>query len=126
MQRSFRRLAIVNRGEPAMRVIHAVARARTGSGARADPLIALYTEPEREAMFVRDADEAVCIGPRPRRRQRGARRSGYLDYAALERALWPAGADAAWVGWGFVAEHPEFAELCDGLGIVFVGPDAAT
>ena len=32
-------------------------------------------------------------------------------------------ADAAWVGWGFVAEHPAFAELCERLGIAFVGPD---
>ena len=42
----------------------------------------------------------------------------------LERALTETRADAAWVGWGFVAEHPEFAELCERLGIVFVGPDA--
>ena len=40
--------------------------------------------------------------------------SPYLDLDALERALVAARADAAWVGWGFVAERPEFAELCDG------------
>ena len=51
--------------------------------------------------------------------------AGYLDYAALERALTETRADAAWVGWGFVAEHPAFAELCERLGIVFVGPDPA-
>src|SRR5919205_725968 len=51
-------------------------------------------------------------------------RSAYLDYARLERALVETRADAAWVGWGFVAEHPAFAELCERLGIVFVGPDA--
>jgi acetyl/propionyl-CoA carboxylase alpha subunit len=76
-------------------------------------------------MFVRHADEAVCVGPSTAAAQDGARRSAYLDYAALERALTAARADAAWVGWGFVAEHPEFVELCDRLGIVFVGPDAA-
>ena len=76
-------------------------------------------------MFVRDADEAVCVGPSTVAAPDGARRSAYLDYAALERALTEARADAAWVGWGFVAEHPEFAELCERLGIVFVGPDAA-
>jgi acetyl/propionyl-CoA carboxylase alpha subunit len=43
----------------------------------------------------------------------------------LEQALTRTGADAAWVGWGFVAENPAFAELCDRLGVVFVGPGAA-
>ena len=61
-QRPFRRLAIVNRGEPAMRLIHAV---RELNAQRDEPivLIALYTEVERQAMFVREADEAVCLGP---------------------------------------------------------------
>ncbi|MGZ6640008.1 MAG: ATP-binding protein, partial [Solirubrobacteraceae bacterium] len=77
-------------------------------------------------MFVRRADEAVCLGPSLVDDGQGGRRVGYLDYAALERALKSARADAAWVGWGFVAEQPEFVELCDRLGIVFVGPDAAT
>src|SRR4029450_8015757 len=49
----------------------------------------------------------------------------YLDHGALERALREARADAAWVGWGFVAEQAEFAELCERLGVVFVGPDPA-
>ncbi|MGA2321080.1 MAG: carboxyl transferase domain-containing protein [Solirubrobacteraceae bacterium] len=124
MQRPFSRLAIVNRGEAAMRVIHAV---RELNGQRDEPirLIALYTEPERDAMFVRHADEALCLDPGPIAEGDGGRRSAYLDFSALERALGAAGADAAWVGWGFVAERPEFAELCERLGIVFVGPDAA-
>ena len=124
MQRRFRRLAIVNRGEPAMRVIRAV-RELNYERDEQIRLIALYTDAESEAMFVRDADEAVCVGPSTVAARDGARRSAYLDHAALERALRAARADAAWVGWGFVAEHPEFVELCDGLGIVFVGPDAA-
>ena len=124
MQRAFNRLAIVNRGEPAMRVINAV---RELNRQREEPirLIALYTEPEREAMFVRRADEAVCVGPGTVENPDGTRKPGYLDYPALERALRAARADAAWVGWGFVAEHPEFADLCERLSIVFVGPDAA-
>src|SRR5512132_3373989 len=113
MQRPFSRLAIVNRGEAAMRVIHAV---RELNDQRADPIriIALYTEPERDAKFVHHADEAVGLD------------GGYLDRDALERALSVARADAVWVGWGFVADQADFAELCEGLGIVFVGPDAAT
>jgi acetyl/propionyl-CoA carboxylase alpha subunit/acetyl-CoA carboxylase carboxyltransferase component len=110
---SFTRLAIVNRGEAAMRAIHAV---RELNDSRDDPIrvIALYSEPERHALFVRQADERYCIGPA----------SAYLDYEALERALTETRADAAWVGWGFVAEHPAFSELCDRLGIAFAGPDA--
>ena len=42
----------------------------------------------------------------------------------LERALVETGADAAWVGWGFVAEDPAFAELCERIGVTFIGPDA--
>ena len=121
MGAAFSRLAIVNRGEPAMRVIHAV---RELNQQRDEPitLIALYTEAERDAMFVRNADEAVPLDP-----SGGAdgHHIGYLDHGALERALVAARADVAWVGWGFVAEQPEFAELCARLGIVFVGPDPA-
>ncbi len=110
MGNTISRLAIVNRGEAAMRVIHAV---RELNQQRAEPirLIALYTEAERDAMFVRHADEAVALP------------NGYLDYQGLEQALVEARADSAWVGWGFVAEQPEFGELCERLGIVFVGPD---
>ena len=123
MQRTFSRLAIVNRGEPAMRLIHAV---RELNEQRKEQIvvIALYTESDRHAMFVRDADEAVCLGPSLVDDGQGGRRSGYLDHAALERGLRASRAEAVWVGWGFVAEQPGFVELCDQLGIVFVGPDA--
>ncbi len=115
-----RRIAVVNRGEPAMRLIHAVRELRLATGADLSA-IALHTTAERAAMFVRDADEAVCLDPEGRDRPLVAG-SPYLDLATLERALVAARADAAWVGWGFVAERPEFAELCERLGIVFVGP----
>jgi acetyl/propionyl-CoA carboxylase alpha subunit/acetyl-CoA carboxylase carboxyltransferase component len=121
METGFSRLAIVNRGEPAMRLIHAV---RELNDERDQPirLIAFYTEGERDAMFVRYADEAVSLGPGV---GGDRRQSGYLDYAALERALIQTRADAAWVGWGFVAEQPEFADLCARLNVVFVGPAPA-
>ncbi len=124
MPPSFSRLAIINRGEPAMRAIRAV---RELNEQRDDAirLIALYTETERDAMFVRRADEAYPLLVDRAAAGEGAAPIAYLDYGALERALRAARADAAWVGWGFVAEHPEFAELCERLGIVFVGPDAA-
>src|SRR4029450_4331324 len=48
----------------------------------------------------------------------------YLTHAILERALVETRADAAWVGWGFVAEDPAFAELCEKAGVTFIGPSA--
>ena len=85
-------------------------------------VIAVYTAPDRHATFVREADEAVLIGPdNPDAAFAG---SPYLDYAELERALRECHADAVWPGWGFVSEKAEFVELCDRLGITFIGPSA--
>ena len=106
-----------------MRAINAI---RELNDERDEPIrvIALYTETERHALFVRQSDERHCLGPAMVENGDGTSRSAYLDYERLERALVETEADAAWVGWGFVAEHPAFAELCERLGIVFVGPDA--
>jgi len=119
----FDRIAIVNRGEPAMRLLHTVHALRdaAGTGPRT---VALHTEAERGAMFVREADEAVRIGPGPG--EPAWTRSPYLDHDELVRALLVAEADAAWVGWGFVAEHADFADRCEQLGVAFVGPTGAT
>ena len=87
-------------------------------------VIALYTEPERHALFVRQADEHHCLGPATTPGEDGKPLGAYLDYVRLERALVETEADVAWVGWGFVAEHPAFPELCEKLGITFVGPSA--
>ena len=112
-----RRIAIVNRGEAAMRLIHAV-RDLNAEHPDAEPIrtIALYTDAEPNAMFVREADVAYALG--------SAAARPYLNYDRLEQALLDTGADAAWVGWGFVAEDPNFAELCDRLGVTFIGPSA--
>ncbi|MFW5739611.1 MAG: biotin carboxylase N-terminal domain-containing protein, partial [Myxococcota bacterium] len=116
------RVAIVNRGEPAVRLQHAVRELRAETGVEL-ATIALYTEPDAHSMFVREADDRYLLGPAtfvdP---GDGQRKSKYLDYEALERALRDTRADAAWVGWGFVAEHPRFADLCERLGIIFIGP----
>ena len=120
MDRGLRRIAIVNRGDAAMRLVNAVRELRHEHGIDIRS-IALHTEAERSAMFVREADEAVCIDD-GRPPDAG---SPYLDLVALERALIAARADSAWVGWGFVAERPEFAELCERLGVVFIGPPPA-
>ncbi len=109
----FSRVAIVNRGEAAMRLIHAVRDLSAETGTRIET-VALYTDADRAAMFVREADLAYALGPASAR--------PYLDLAVLERALVETGADAAWVGWGFVAEDPAFAELCAKIGVTFIGP----
>ena len=119
---AFHRVAIVNRGEPAIRLQHAVRELCAETGVQL-ATIALYTEPDAKSVFVREADDRYALGPAtfvdP---HDGQRKSKYLDYEALERALRETRADAAWVGWGFVAEHPRFADLCERLGIVFIGP----
>ncbi|MGH3567997.1 MAG: carboxyl transferase domain-containing protein [Pseudonocardia sp.] len=117
-EQAFHRIAIVNRGEPAMRLIHAV-REWNAEGRAPLRTIALHTAVDRRAMFVREADEAVLIGPDDPD-DLGA--SPYLDLAELERVLRATRADAAWPGWGFVSEKAEFAELCRRLDIVFIGP----
>ena len=87
----------------------------------------LYTDPDADSWFVREADDAVPLGtatfvdPAD-----GTRRSRYLDEAAVIAALRGADVDAVWVGWGFVAEHASFAQACEEAGITFVGPNSAT
>src|SRR5208283_1276044 len=111
MHNEFRRVAIINRGEAAIRFIHAAREfnQENGTSIRA---IALFTEPDRHSMFVREADEAVFIGAAqfidPTTKHA---KSSYLDYARLKEALATTRADAVWVGWGFVAEDPEFVDL---------------
>ncbi len=123
MNHEFERVAIVNRGEAAMRFIHAAREFSQEHGVELRT-IALFTEPDRHAMFVREADEAVCLGPAhvPDSTTR-LLKSSYVDYERLARALTAARAEAVWVGWGFVAEHAEFADLCRDMDMVFIGPD---
>ena len=85
-------------------------------------VIALYTEPERSAMFVRHADEAYSLGPTATVDADGKRTGAYLNYEGLKQALIATEADAVWPGWGFVAEHPAFADMIEEMGLVFVGP----
>ena len=119
MDQGLRRIAIVNRGEAAMRLVNAVRELRHEHGTDIRT-IALHTRAERAAMFVREADEAVCIDegrpPTPAARTSTSTRSSgrWSRRAPTRRGS----------GWGFVAERPEFAELCDRLGIVFIGPRA--
>src|SRR5512146_1857908 len=123
MNHEFQRVAIVNRGEAAMRFIHA-AREFNQEHGTALRTIALFTEPDAHAMFVREADEAVLLGPaQVSHPSTGEPISSYVHYGRLQQALQAAHADAVWPGWGFVAEHADFSDLCRNMGVVFIGPD---
>src|SRR4051812_46729411 len=98
VSRVFRRIAVVNRGEPAMRLIRAVRELNEehGHGIR---VIALHTEDERHATFVRAADEGVVL-------RSTAGGIAYLHHEELAPPLAQSPAHPPWGGWGFVGEDP--------------------
>jgi acetyl/propionyl-CoA carboxylase alpha subunit/acetyl-CoA carboxylase carboxyltransferase component len=119
------RIAIVNRGEAAQRCLRAIREMRIEE--RADLIgIALYTDPDRLAPFVREADESLLLGAAFQPTATGELKSVYLDYDRLVDALRRVHADAVWPGWGFVSEHPDFADRLAREGITFLGPSGDT
>ncbi|HKU39808.1 MAG TPA: biotin carboxylase N-terminal domain-containing protein, partial [Polyangiales bacterium] len=92
-------------------------RALEGSGMQ---VIALYTDPDREAPFVRHADMAYRLPIKT------TPVAAYLDHDLLLATLKQAGADAVWPGWGFVAESAEFVDRLRDEGIRFLGPTGDT
>jgi urea carboxylase len=107
----FRKVLIANRGEIACRVIRTLRRLGVRS-------VAVYSEADRHARHVLDADESVCVGPPPAAQS-------YLDTAAILEAARRTGAQAIHPGYGFLSENAAFAELLEQEGIAFVGPTAA-
>jgi acetyl-CoA carboxylase biotin carboxylase subunit len=104
----FGKILIANRGEIALRVICACKELGI-------PTVAVYSEADRYSLHVRFADEAVCIGP--------ARSSeSYLNIAAIISAAEITAAEAIHPGYGFLAENPNFAEVCETCKLTFIGP----
>ena len=104
----FKKILIANRGEIALRVIHACRELGI-------PTVAVYSEADEHALHVRFADEEVCIGP-PRPIE------SYLNVPAIISAAEITGADAIHPGYGFLSESSYLAEAAEACGITFVGP----
>ncbi|MFI4910315.1 MAG: acetyl-CoA carboxylase biotin carboxylase subunit [Sedimentisphaeraceae bacterium JB056] len=106
----FSRVLIANRGEVALRVI----RACHELGVEA---VAVYSQADKDAEYLKSADRAICIGP-------AAPAKSYLNIPAIISAAEIADVDAIHPGYGFLAENSHFAEVCADCGIEFIGPSA--
>lgn len=107
---SIRKVLVANRGEIAVRIIRAAKELGVET-------VAVYSEADRDSLAVRMADEAYCIGP-------GPSTQSYLNVPNIISAAMLSGADAIHPGYGFLAENPYFAEICESHDIKFIGPSA--
>jgi geranyl-CoA carboxylase alpha subunit len=104
----FRKILIANRGEVALRIMRTARRLGYG-------VVAVYSDADRDARHVREADEAVRIGE-------ALPAQSYLRVEAVIEAAKAGGADAVHPGYGFLAESEDFAAACRDAGLVFIGP----
>ncbi|HZS06157.1 MAG TPA: acetyl-CoA carboxylase biotin carboxylase subunit [Blastocatellia bacterium] len=104
----FKKILIANRGEIACRIIWACKELDIKT-------VAVHSEADRDALHVRFADEAICIGPPPSAQS-------YLNIPAIISAAELTDVDAIHPGYGFLSENPYFAEVCAACNITFIGP----
>ncbi|WP_155591491.1 acetyl-CoA carboxylase biotin carboxylase subunit [Lysinibacillus cavernae] len=105
-----KKVLIANRGEIAVRIIRACKELDIQS-------VAVYSEADADALHVKLADEAYCIGPK-------LSKDSYLSFPALLSVAEKTGADGIHPGYGFVSENADFAEACENAGIKFIGPSS--
>jgi len=108
----FKKVLIANRGEIAVRVIRACKDLGIAT-------VIAHSEPDRDSLGVLLADESICIGP-------AASDRSYLNIANIVSAAQIAHADAIHPGYGFLAENAYLAEVCQDVGITFIGPKPAS
>ena len=106
----FRKILIANRGEIALRVIRACREMGIAS-------VAVHSTADADAMHVRMADEALCIGPPPAT-------DSYLSMPAIISACEITGAEAIHPGYGFLSENAQFVQIVEDHGLTFIGPSA--
>ncbi|MDO4432355.1 MAG: acetyl-CoA carboxylase biotin carboxylase subunit [Aerococcaceae bacterium] len=104
----FKKVLVANRGEIAVRIIRALREMDIAS-------VAVYSEADREALHTQLADEAICIGP-------AKSLDSYQNIPSILSAALVTGADAIHPGYGFLSERSDFVELCEEVGIQFIGP----
>ncbi|WP_422660708.1 acetyl-CoA carboxylase biotin carboxylase subunit [Paenibacillus sp. EC2-1] len=107
---TFQKVLIANRGEIAVRIIRACHELGIST-------VAVYSEPDRESLHVRLADEAYCIGPT-------LSKDSYLNFTNIMSVATLTECDAIHPGYGFLAENADFAEICESCNITFIGPSA--
>ncbi|HEX4451944.1 MAG TPA: acetyl-CoA carboxylase biotin carboxylase subunit [Kofleriaceae bacterium] len=104
----FKKVLVANRGEIALRVIRACKELGLAS-------VAVHSTADADALHVKFADEAVCIGPPPSK-------ASYLNVPMIISAAEVTGADAVHPGYGFLSENADFAEVCRKCGLTWIGP----
>lgn len=104
----FKKILIANRGEIAVRVIRACKELNIST-------VAVYSEADKDCLHVKLADEAICIGP-------AQSALSYLNIPGIISAAELTGAEAIHPGYGFLAENPQFVEICKSCNVVFIGP----
>lgn len=107
----FKKVLVANRGEIAVRVMRACQEMGIAT-------VAVHSTADRDALHVQIADQSVCIGP-------PAAKESYLSIANIVSAAAITGAEAIHPGYGFLAENSSFAEICERVGIKFIGPTPA-